>query len=139
MKIRTYSELKRLKTFEERYQYLRLAGIVGESTFGYDRYLNQILYNSKRWKRTRDSIIVRDHGCDLGVNDKDHEIYGRIIIHHMNVISIEDIENCYDKLFDPELLITTSNNTHLAIHFGSESLLPQMPIERRPNDMCPWR
>jgi len=137
MKIRTFSELKKLRTFEDRYRYLQLVGTVGESTFGYDRYLNQMLYTSKRWLRTRDTIIIRDHGCDLGV--KDYEIHGRIIIHHMNPISIEDIENCYDELFDPESLICTSHNTHLAIHFGSESLLPQLPIERRPNDMCPWR
>jgi len=139
MKIRTFSELTRLKTFEDRYQYLRLVGTVGESTFGYDRYLNQMLYTSRRWLRTRDIIIVRDHGCDLGVNSKDYEIHGRIIIHHINPVTIEDIEAEYGELFNPDFLVCTSHNTHLAIHFGSESLLPQMPIERRPNDMCPWR
>lgn len=137
MKIRTFSELRRLKTFEERYRYLRLTGVVGDSTFGFDRYLNQILYTSRRWQRTRDGIIIRDQGCDLGV--KDYEIYGRIIIHHMNPITMEDLEVNDDKIFDPEFLICTSPNTHNAIHYGSESLLPRQPIERRPNDTCPWR
>jgi hypothetical protein len=135
--IRTYSEFRRLKTFEERYRYLRLTGVVGESTFGFDRYLNQMLYTSRRWLRTRDGIIIRDQGCDLGI--RDYEIHGRIIIHHMNPITIEELEINDDKIFDPEFLITTSYNTHNAIHFGSESLLPQQPIERRPNDTCPWR
>jgi hypothetical protein len=137
MKIRTYSELRRIPTFEERYQYLRLTGMVGETSFGFDRYLNQMLYRSKRWLRTRDEIIIRDRGCDLGV--KDYEIYGKIIIHHMNPITVDDIVTESDEIFDPRFLICTSPNTHNAIHFGSESLLPQLPIERRPNDTCPWK
>jgi hypothetical protein len=134
---RTYRELRRLKTFEDRYQYLRLAGIVGESTFGYDRYLNQILYASKRWSNTRDIVIVRDDGNDLGVEG--YEIRGRIIVHHMNPITIEDVELDRDFVYDPEYLICTTINTHNAIHYGDESLLPKLPIERRKNDTCPWR
>jgi hypothetical protein len=135
--IRTYRELQRLKTFEERFQYLQLRGIVGESTFGYDRYLNQILYTSRRWRGSRDKVIIRDDGCDLGIEDR--EIQGRIIIHHMNPITIEDIELERDIIFDPEFLISTADLTHKAIHYGDESLLPQMPIERRRNDTCPWK
>ena len=135
--IRTYSELRRLKTFEERYRYLRIAGRVGVDTFGYDRYLNQLLYMSKRWRRTRDSIIIRDDGCDL--SHEDYEIYGKIIVHHMNPITIEDIEQDRDEVYDPNLLVSTSFDTHNAIHFGNESLLPKLPIIRRRNDTCPWR
>jgi len=137
MKIRTFSELRRIPTFKERYEYLRLVGIVGESIFGFDRHLNQVLYTSKRWRRTRDNIIIRDDGCDLGV--KGYEIYDRIYVHHMNPITIEEIEMESDTLFDPNFLICTSFNTHNAITYGSEHLLPQLPIERRPNDTCPWK
>jgi hypothetical protein len=137
MKIRTYSELRRIPTFEERYQYLRLTGMVGETTFGFDRYLNQILYTSSRWRRTRDNIIIRDDGCDLGM--RDYEINGIIYIHHMNPLTIEDVGFDRPIIYDPRFLICTSFNTHNAIHFGSESLLPQLPIERRPNDTCPWK
>lgn len=135
--IRTYSELERLETFEERFRYLKLTGKVGESTFGFDRYLNQLLYNSRRWKKTRDGIIIRDGACDLGVEG--YDIYDIIIVHHLNPITIEDIELERAIVFDPEFLICTSKKTHNAIHFGDESLLPQMPIERRRNDTCPWR
>jgi len=135
--IRTYRELRRLKTIEERYQYLRLNGSIGKETFGYDRYLNQLLYTSRRWRRTRDDIIIRDNGCDLGVED--YEISGNIYIHHMNAITIEDIELDRDELYDPEFLISSSYNTHSAIHYGDESLLPKPLIERRRNDTCPWR
>lgn len=135
--IRTYSELRRIRTFKERYEYLRLRGQVGISTFGYDRHLNQMLYTSTRWRKLRDEIIIRDLGCDLGMTD--YEIQGRIIIHHMNPISIEDIEYENPAIFDPELLICTSNNTHLALHFSDESLLPELPIERRPFDTIPWK
>jgi len=135
--IRTYSKLKRLKTFRERYKYLRLFGRVGVDTFGYDRYLNQLLYKSKRWRATRDVVIIRDGGCDLGIDD--YEIKGIIYIHHMNPITAEDIELDRDEIYDPEFLITTSFNTHGAIHYGDESLLPQLPIVRRQNDTCPWR
>ena len=134
---RCHQELIRLDTFEERYKYLKLSGIVGESTFGFDRYLNQILYTSKRWKKTRDDIIIRDKACDLGVED--YEIHSRIIIHHMNPITLEDVELERDVVFNPEFLISTSMNTHNAIHFGNESLLPKVPLERRRNDTCPWR
>jgi hypothetical protein len=137
MKIRTYSELRRFKTFEERYRYLRLSGEVGKSTFGFDRYLNQLLYRSKRWLHTRDGIIIRDNGCDLGIEG--YELYDRIIVHHMNPLTIEDIEYERDEIFDPEFLISSGFNTHQAIHFSDESLLPKLPIVRRKNDTCPWR
>ena len=137
MSIRTYSELYKLTTFEERYAYLRLKGLVGESTFGFDRYLNQVFYRSMRWKSIRNQVIIRDCGCDLGVPG--YEIYGKILIHHMNPITIEDIERESDFLLDPEFMICTTLNTHNAIHYGDESLLITAPIERRPNDTCPWR
>lgn len=137
MKIRTYSELSRLPTFEERYEYLQLRGMVGKSTFGFDRYLNQIFYRSQKWKSARDFVIIRDNGCDLGVEG--HEIYGRILIHHMNPITIEDIENESDFLIDPEYLICTIHNTHNAIHYGDENLLIKAPVERTRHDTCPWR
>jgi hypothetical protein len=135
--IRSYSELKKLKTFEERFQYLQLRGVVGESTFGYDRYLNQLLYRSGPWRQTRGGVIIRDNGCDLGVED--YDIYDMIIVHHMNPITIEDIELERDIVFDPEFLICTTSKTHKAIHYGDESLLPKKFIERRPNDTCPWK
>ena len=134
--IRTYQELCRIPTFEERYNYLRLHGKIGVETFGYDRYINQMLYTSKRWRRIRDDVIIRDDGCDLGM--KDYEITGSIIIHHMNVITLEDIEEEREVVFDPRGLICTSHNTHNAIHYGSAQLLPRLPVVRRPNDTCPW-
>lgn len=137
MIIKTYSELIQLPTFEERYRYLQLNGAVGKETFGYDRYLNQILYNSSDWKRLRRDIIIRDNGCDLA--SEGFEIFGRILIHHINPITVEDIVNRNPIVFDPENLICTTHNTHLAIHYGDESLLITAPIERKPNDMCPWR
>jgi hypothetical protein len=137
MMIRSYSELRKLKTFEERYNYLRLDGIVGENTFGFDRYLNQILYKSGRWLRSRDDVIIRDNGCDLGVDG--YEIRSMIVIHHMNAITIEDIKLDRDELYDPKFLICTASLTHKAIHYGNLSLLPKPPIERRRNDTCPWR
>lgn len=135
--IRSYRELRRLKTFEERYFYLQLKGVVGETTFGFDRYLNQILYTSDRWQKTRDGVIIRDNGCDLGIDG--YEIQGRILVHHMNPITIEDVEEERDIVFDPEFLICTTLRTHNAIHFGDASLLPRLPIERRRNDTCPWK
>jgi len=135
--IRSFTKLSKIKTFEERYEYLRLHGSVGETTFGYDRYLNQMLYTSKRWRKTRDHIIVRDNGCDLGIVD--YEIRGVILVHHINVLTIDDIENDNDVIYDPEFLICTSLNTHNAIHYGDESLLLKIPEQRRPNDTCPWR
>jgi len=135
--IRTYSILKRIRSFEDRYRYLRLGGIVGKKTFGADRYLNQILYTSDVWLAVRDKVIIRDLGCDLGVEG--YDIYGRIYVHHMNPITIEDIELERDEIFDPEFLICSSFNTHSAIHYGDESLLPQLPIIRKKYDTCPWR
>lgn len=138
MIIRTYHELITLPTFEERYQYLRLSGVVGESTFGFDRFINQYLYqNSKRWKEVRDRVIIRDNGCDLGIDDR--VIYGRIIVHHMNPLSVDDVVLEKDIAFDPEYLICTTHDTHNAIHYGDENLLIKAPIERRANDTCPWR
>lgn len=135
--IRTYSEFKKLKTFKERYNYLRLRGKVGESTFGFDRYINQRFYRSTRWKDARDSVIVRDGGCDLGCTGM--ELHDRIIIHHMNAITMEDIENDIDELYDPEYLVCTSSRTHEAIHYSDESLLPKEPVTRRKNDTTPWK
>lgn len=137
MSIKTYSELSQLATFEERFRYLKLTGVVGKETFGYDRYLNQLFYSSKKWKAIRDHVIVRDNGCDLGAEG--YEIHGRIIIHHMNIITREDIERESEYLLDPEFLITTTHNTHNAIHYSDESLLMSKPIERTKNDTCPWK
>ena len=137
-KIRTYSELITLPTFEERYQYLRLCGSVGKETFGFDRYINQKFYHTSReWLSIRDYVIDRDNGCDLGVEG--HEIYGKIIIHHMNPITVEDIVQASDILLNPEFLICTIHNTHNAIHYGDESKLLIRPIERTPYDTCPWK
>lgn len=143
MIIRTYSELIRLPTFEERYRYLRLGGTVGEDTFGFDRYLNQQFYKSDEWLDTRDYVIIRDTGrndyCqDLGM-DEGYDIRGRILIHHVNPISKEDIIRRTKYLLDPEYLICTIDNTHRAIHYGDESLLIKAPVERTKNDTCPWR
>ncbi len=135
--IRTYSELITLPTFEERFQYLRLDGLVGEETFGFDRFLNQKFYKSPEWLKVRDEVIIRDLGCDLGIEGR--EIYGRILIHHMNPIRPEDIVYRSDYLLNPEYLITTVKNTHDAIHYGDGSLLVTDPIERTKNDTCPWR
>lgn len=135
--IRTYSELIQLPTFEERFDYLRLDGVVGKDTFGFDRYLNQQFYRSSEWKRIRNRVIVRDNGCDLGIDD--YEIHGRILIHHMNPISIEDLQHMSDLLMNPEYLICVSHRTHNAIHYGDESLIVTAPIERTQNDTCPWR
>lgn len=137
MKFKTYSELILLPTFEERYEYLKLGGTIGEETFGFDRYINQIFYRSKEWKEVRNLVIVRDNGCDLGISDR--EIYGRIYIHHMNPISLKDIESKSDILLNPEYLICVTHNTHNAIHYGDAGLLVTAPIERTPNDTCPWR
>ena len=135
--IRTYSELITIPTFEERFEYLKLNGSVGLETFGHDRYLNQILYNSPEWRRFRPEIIVRDNGCDLACEG--YEIFGKILIHHINPITAKDILNRNQKVFDPENVITTVHNTHNAIHYGDENLLITAPIERSRNDTCPWR
>ena len=134
--IRTYTELKSLKLFQTRYDYLRLGGLVGDATFGYDRWINQMLYTSKRWRSIRDQIIIRDGGCDLGIEGR--EIHDKIFIHHMNPITVEDIIEERPHVFDPEYLICTSPSTHNAIHFGDESLLLQLPIERKPGDTTLW-
>lgn len=138
MIIRTYSELIALPTFEERYRYLRLDGQVGVETFGFDRYLNQTFYRTdKEWLSVRDEVIIRDNGCDLGIPDR--EIHNRIIVHHMNPITKEDILRRTKYLLDPEYLICTIKRTHDAIHYGDETLLLQGPIERTKFDTCPWR
>ena len=135
--IRTYSELSQLRTFKERYEYLRLNARIGEETFGFDRYLNQDFYKSEEWKSVRDFVIVRDNGCDLGVEG--YDIHGKIIIHHMNPILPEDILKRSDYLLNPDYLITTILSTHNAIHYGDENLLITLPVKRTKNDTCPWR
>lgn len=138
MSIKTYSELITLPTFEERYRYLRLDGKVGADTFGFDRYINQVFYQrDPRWKSIRDKVIIRDNGCDLGIEGR--EIYGRVFVHHMNPIRIEDFERNSEFLLNPEYLITTMHSTHNAIHYGDESLLMLGPIVRTKNDTCPWK
>ena len=137
MSIKTYSELIQLPTFEERFQYLKLSGAGGKETFGFDRYLNQNFYRSAAWKRVRDQVIVRDNGCDLGIDDR--IIYGKILIHHMNPINDRDILDLTDILLNPEYLICVSHLTHNAIHYSDESLLPREPIVRFKNDTCPWK
>ena len=135
--MRSYSELCELHSFEERYRYLQLRGEVGKETFGFDRFINQEFYRSKEWKRIRDHVILRDNGCDLGIDG--HEIYGRILIHHMNPVLPAEIKSKSELLLDPEYLICVSHNTHNAIHYGDESLLPKPLIERTANDTCPWK
>lgn len=137
MRKRSYSELLQFKSFEDRYAYLKLAGEVGDPTFGYDRYFNQHFYHSSEWRRVRNGIILRDNGCDLGMPD--YEIHGRIYIHHINPITKEDVENFSDNLFDPENLVCVTFDTHNAIHYGDERTLPKTPIFRAPGDTCPWR
>lgn len=136
-KIRTYSELITIPTYEERFEYLRLDGLVGEETFGFDRYLNQIFYNSGEWRSLRNEIIIRDNGCDLAMED--YDIKGRIYIHHMNPIAITDILTQSDFLLNPDFLVCTAFRTHQAVHYGDASLLLTGPIERKQNDTCPWR
>lgn len=136
--IRTYSELSELTTFEARFDYLRLDGQVGRDTFGFDRIFNQKFYTSREWKTLRDFVLIRDNGCDLGIEG--HEIYGqRVIIHHLNPITLDDIENKTKFLMNPEYLITTIHNTHNAIHYGDSNLLISTPIVRSKNDTCPWK
>ena len=137
MSIRTYSELIAIPTFEERFKYLQLNGNIGDETFGYDRMFNQRFYSSLEWKRLRDEIIFRDNGCDLGILDR--RIMGKIFIHHMNPIMLEDIRESSEFLLNPEYLICMSFETHNAIHYGNENLLFKAPIERKQYDTCPWR
>lgn len=136
--IRTYSELKELKTLRERFEYLKLNGSVGNFTFGGDRWINQLLYNSDRWKKSRDIVIIRDDGCELGI--KGVPIIGIIIVHHMVPITKEDILKERSWVFDPEYLISSSNNMHNAIHYGDERLIPETElVVRKKNDTCPWK
>lgn len=134
--IRRYSELKEYTTLEERYDYLRLNGVVGKQTFGWDRYFNQRFYHSPEWKKVRDLVILRDGGCDLGIPG--FEIRSKLLIHHMNPIWIEDLKHHNPEILDPEFLITTCDQTHQAIHYGNQSLLPQVPIIRLPGDTKLW-
>lgn len=135
--IRTYSELIRLPTHEERFNYLRLDGVVGAETFGFDRHINQKFYKDPAWLKVRQDVIVRDNACDLGVDG--YEIHKKILVHHMNAITIKDIIERSEFLLNPEYLICTTKNTHDAIHYGSEDLLFKLPIDRRPNDTVPWK
>lgn len=137
MEIKCYSELKKLKTFNERFNYLKLDGVIGEETFGYDRILNQVLYKSKKWREVRNEVLVRDNGNDLGIEG--YQISGKSIIHHMNPITVDDVLNEREWIYDPEYLITVSNTTHNAIHYSSEDILPKDPIERSKNDTCLWK
>ena len=134
---KSYSELITLPTFEERFEYLRLNGTVGSETFGHDRYLNQTLYRSPEWKRFRHKIIIRDNGCDLACEG--YQIYEKVLIHHINPITIKDILERNPMVFDPENVVCTILNTHNAIHYGDESLIIKAPITRSKNDTCPWR
>lgn len=133
---RSYAAVRRLKTFEERYAYLQLKGQVGRNTFGYDRYLNQNFYRSSEWKRIRRDVIVRDNGCDLGIEGR--EIRDRILIHHMNPMTVEDVIHSEAYILDPQYLITTSHSTHNAIHYGDDTLLQVQYNPRRPGDTTLW-
>lgn len=135
--IRSYSEMLQYPSFMERFRYLMLNGQVGDMTFGGRRYLNQVFYSSPEWKRTRRRVIIRDNGCDLGVEG--YEIHGPIYVHHLNPITTDDIEERSPKLFDMDNLICVSYLTHEAITYGSEDILPKDPVVRKPNDTCPWR
>ena len=137
MSIKTYSELILLPTFEERFKYLQLNGRVGDDTFGFDRYINQNFYRSAEWKRIRDLVIMRDNGCDLALEG--YEIYGRILIHHMNPITVKDVELSTEYLMNPEYLICVTHNTHNAIHYGDEKFINKGPVVRTKNDTCPWK
>lgn len=135
--IKTYSELSRLPTFEERFDYLKLSGNVGSDTFGFDRYLNQIFYKTKEWKEIRNQVILRDNGCDLGLEG--YDIYGKILIHHLNPITKDDVLNRSTWLLDPENLVCVTHDTHNAIHYGNKDTLLTSSAERTPNDTCPWK
>lgn len=137
MSIRTYSELILLPTFEERFKYLQLNCRVGDDTFGFDRYINQNFYRSAEWKRIRDLVIMRDNGCDLALEG--YEIYGRILIHHMNPITVKDVELSTEYLMNTEYLICVTHNTHNAIHYSDEKLITKGPVVRTKNDTCPWK
>lgn len=136
MTSRSYSELVRLDTFEERFEYLSLRGKVGKETFGFDRYLNQMFYRSREWKRLRNKIIVRDNGCDMGVEG--FEIHEPVYIHHLNPMTVDDVESSDPSILDPDNLISVTLRTHNAIHYGAAQLIPRRPIERRPGDTKLW-
>lgn len=136
MTTRRYSELVRLETFEERFEYLRLPGLVGRATFGFDRYINQKFYQSRQWKDVRNFVLLRDNGCDLGISG--HEIGISPLIHHVNPVTVSDITHGDEWILDPEFLITTTKNTHNAIHYGVKSLVPKVTVERKPNDTKLW-
>lgn len=136
MRIKSYYAVERLETFEERFDYLKLGGQVGAATFGFDRWINQRFYQSREWRLARDRVIVRDNGCDLGVPG--YEIEAKLLVHHMNPITPEDLEAGEEWILDPEFLITTSKRTHNAIHYGDKSLLPQPHVDRRPGDTRLW-
>lgn len=138
--IRSYSELIKLPTFEERFRYLLLGGAIGEETFGYDRFLNQALYRSRRWREDiRPKILIRDDGCDLGIEGHRIPSNALIIIHHINPITLEQVLSGDLSVFDPDNLICTTHRTHNAIHYGQKDFLPELPIERQPFDTCPWK
>lgn len=137
-KLKSYSELKELKTYEQRFKYLQIGGRIGIETFGYDRYLNQMFYNLPNWKKVRDQVIIRDNGCDLGLEG--YSISGKVIIHHINPITIDDVLEGNPEIFDPEYLVCVSHATHNAIHYGDETYPRKFEvIERRPNDTVPWK
>lgn len=135
--LRSYSELSRLRTFDERFRYLLLAGSVGVETFGFDRYVNQRFYRSEEWKHVRNIVIARDNGCDLGIEGRD--INGRVYVHHMNPMNLEQINDHMDLILDPEYLVCVTFATHNAIHYGDENYITLAPVERQPNDTCPWK
>lgn len=136
MRVRSYSELRRFSTFEERFAYLSLKGEVGKATFGFDRWINQQFYRSREWQQVRDLVIVRDEACDLGIPG--YDIHSRLMIHHLNPVTPEDLIRGEEWVLDPEYLITTTHRTHNAIHYGDESLIRRAPVERRPGDTKLW-
>lgn len=135
--MRTYTDLNKLPTFMDRFNYLKLNGTIGEDTFGFDRWLNQVFYRSSEWRKVRNFVIVRDNGNDLGLEG--FAISGKILIHHMNPINVHDVLQRNEDILNPEYLICVSHQTHQAIHYGNEDLLPAEPVERSPNDTCPWK
>ena len=137
--IKRYSELIRLNSIEDRFNYLKIAASVGESTFGFSRYLNQALYRSKEWKDFKRKMVLRDNACDMALEGWDIPSGAILVLHHINPLTIEDIENRSDALFDPENVVCVSDRTHRAIHYGDISLINTLPITRRPNDTCPWK
>lgn len=139
MSTKSYSEVVKLKTAEERYRYLKLPGSVGAATFGFDRYLNQAFYNSTEWRQFRQKMILRDNGCDMAMPGREIPKGAKLILHHINPLTLEDVEEQGPALFDPENVICVSDRTHNAIHYGDESLLVFEPTVRRPNDTCPWK